>query len=87
MLDTYFPRSMAASVQSVGALIQRLEQLHAMKLGRPGKALLRDLTRQLRPRTIDWMVREDLHGLIDGVQVQLGALSNQLGRAFFGWED
>jgi uncharacterized alpha-E superfamily protein len=81
-----FPRSLAHCLKRVDELFGELEAEHGLPFGRHGHAIMRRFERTLRPRKRVHIGREEghLHEFVDSFQQQLIALSDEMGRVYFG---
>ena len=83
VFDKRFPRSVAASVLVAN------EHLHALRLKyghmakRTASNLLRKLAASLAEDNADDLIARGLHEGLDGIQAELGAVTDALGREFF----
>lgn len=86
--DQSFPRSMAGCIAEVARHFGRLEDTHGLAVGRPLQAALRKLRRQTlrRGRRRPRRSPDKLHEFADGFQLQLIALTEEMGRAYFAHE-
>jgi uncharacterized alpha-E superfamily protein len=83
VLDRRFPRSVAASVLVANEHLNELRLKHGHTARRSASNLLRRLAATLAEETADDLIARGLHEGLDGIQAELAAVTNALGREFF----
>jgi uncharacterized alpha-E superfamily protein len=83
VLDQRFPRSVAASVLVANEHLHELRLKYGHTARRSASNLLRRLAATLAEETADDLIARGLHDALDGIQAELGAVTNELGREFF----
>lgn len=85
LFDAGFPRSVMLCVRTVNDLLTRLKSRYMLRGGNEAMECLDEIRAVLAAYTIERAIAGGLHEFLDWLQTQLGVLSNQLGRAFFGY--
>jgi uncharacterized alpha-E superfamily protein len=83
VLDRRFPRSVAASVLAANEHLHELRLKYGHTARRSASNLLRRLAATLAEESADDLIARGLHDALDGIQAELGAVTNALGREFF----
>ena len=83
VLDRRFPRSVAASVLVANEHLHELRLKHGHTAKRSASNLLRRLAAKLAEDTADDLIARGLHEVLDGIQAELAAVTDELGREFF----
>ena len=84
LVDADFPRSIGLCVEQVALLTRDLNERYDLTLDADIERTLLDLRYALRDQPIEAIVRGDMYGFIDNVQLLIAAFTGHLGRAFFG---
>jgi uncharacterized alpha-E superfamily protein len=83
VLDRRFPRSVAASVLAANEHLHELRLKYGHTARRSASNLLRRLAATLAEESADDLIARGLHDGLDGIQAELGAVTDALGREFF----
>ena len=83
VLDRRLPRSVAASVLVANEHLHELRLKHGHTAKRSASNLLRHLAAALAEETADDLIARGLHEALDGIQAELAAVTDALGREFF----
>ena len=81
-----FPRSVGVCMREVSHLLTRLKSRYMLPGGNQAMERLDEIQAALATSTIEAVITGGLHQFLDWIQRQLIALSNDIGRAFFGYE-
>jgi uncharacterized alpha-E superfamily protein len=83
VLDRRFPRSVAASVLVANEHLHELRLKYGHTARRSASNLLRRLAATLAEESADDLISRGLHDALDGIQAELGAVTDALGHEFF----
>jgi uncharacterized alpha-E superfamily protein len=83
VLDRRFPRSVAASVLVANEHLHELRLKHGHTARRSASNLLRRLAATLAEDSAEDLIARGLHEALDGIQAELAAVTDALGREFF----
>lgn len=81
-----FPRSISVCVEQLDGYLTELKSRYSLKGGNSALEMLDEVRAVATSKSVDAILSEGLHDYLDGVQVQLGALTNEIGRSFFARE-
>ena len=84
LVDQDFPRSIGLCVEQVIELTKDLTERYKLAPDADVELTLLDLRNALHDQPIDEIVRGDMHGFIDNIQLLIAALTDRLAKAFFG---
>jgi uncharacterized alpha-E superfamily protein len=85
LLNTQFPRSTRSSVEAVALALERLSKMGVVA-SEDSIQSLAELRADFNRQTIKEIVGSGLHEYLDGVQLRLIDLAEELGRTFFGYD-
>jgi len=83
VLDQRFPRSVAANVLVANEHLHELRLKHGHTAKQAASNLLRQLAATLAEETAVDLIARGLHERLDGIQAELGGVTDALGREFF----
>ncbi len=84
IFNNAFPRSLAVGVSAIDEIVIRLRQRYGLRTGNRTLEILDGLRGTLANRSIEMVLGGGLHEFLDWVQLQLIAITDDLGRSFFG---
>jgi uncharacterized alpha-E superfamily protein len=84
LLNHRFPRSVYLSVRQTETLLGDLKARYGLRGGNAAAEVLDALRALLGALTIAEILQQGLHEFLDLVQLRLNAVTEHLGRAFFG---
>lgn len=84
IFNNAFPRSVAVSIATIDDIVVRLRQRYGLRAGNQTLEILDGLRGTLANRSIDMVLGGGLHEFLDWIQLQLIAITNDLGQSFFG---
>ncbi|MGF1612118.1 MAG: alpha-E domain-containing protein [Kiloniellales bacterium] len=84
LFDRGFPRSVMACVSAIEETLTRLRARYSLRRGVASQERLDLLRTALEEETSDSIIGRGLHEFLDGIQLALIQVSEQLGRDFFG---
>jgi len=87
LFNEAFPRSVYVSVRQLAHQLGRLKSTYELRRGSAALELLDEIQSELEGHTIDQVIALGLHEYLDRLQVQLSAVSGEIGRAYFGYAD
>ena len=79
-----FPRSLAVCVAQIDEIVVRLRQRYGLRAGNRTLEILDGIRGTLANRSIEMVLGGGLHEFLDWVQLQLIAITDDLGLSFFG---
>jgi uncharacterized alpha-E superfamily protein len=83
VLDRRFPRSVAACVLAANEHLHELRLKYGHTSKRAASNRLRKLAASLAEDAAEELIAHGLHEALDGMQVELGEVTDALGREFF----
>jgi uncharacterized alpha-E superfamily protein len=83
LFDEAFPRSIRQCVRTVGILLERLRQTYPTLRSSKPLECYDELDARLTDRAFVPQIASNLHDYLDGLQQQLGGLSDEIIRAYF----
>ncbi len=87
LLDTHFPRSVAASIGAAARMLVDLRYRYGLAAGAAAENKLLVFQSRLGADTIEAVIARGLHEELDWIQRELIAVTNALGRDFFGSDE
>ena len=84
LIDQDFPRSIGLCVEQVIELTKDLTERYDLVLDGDIEQTLLDLRNALQDQPIGEVVRGDMYGFIDNIQLLIAALTGHMSKAFFG---
>ena len=84
IFNNAFPRSTAVCIASIDEIVVRLRQRYGLRAGNRTLEILDGIRGTLANRSIEMVLGGGLHEFLDWVQLQLIAITDDLGRSFFG---
>jgi len=81
-----FPRSVSSCVREIETVLSRLTSKYRLRRGNVALERVDAIQAALTENTIEDVVARGLHEFLDWLQVHLAQTSQELGRAFFGYE-
>lgn len=87
LLNERFPRSVRASLTEAHWMVQQMRRRHRLRAGLPAQERLKAYVDRLRQERVDRLIQAGLHDQLDGMQVEIIALTNTLAIEFFGYDD
>lgn len=83
LFERRFPRSVRGSLRKLAATYANLHESFSLNTDRPSRLSLERLRLRMREKTIDNVIRGDLHVYLDSTQRELYAFSDQLRDEYF----
>jgi uncharacterized alpha-E superfamily protein len=87
LFNDRFPRSVQLCIARAGALITQLKSRYGLAGGNAALERLDEMQAVLAGRPIEQVIAAGLHEFLDWQQRQIIALTADLGRGFFGWQE
>ncbi|MFQ5773684.1 MAG: alpha-E domain-containing protein [Kiloniellaceae bacterium] len=84
LFNRAFPRSVAVSIGQAAALVEELGARFGLAGGEAAAEAVRDLRDLLESGDIEDVLRAGLHEFLDSIQRRIIAITDELGRRFFG---